>query len=310
MSQDYLQEGFKEVMLSTLIAIGALGLNDVSNVVVGAEDLSTSELRKVASNTSAKVYKVEKGDSLSAIANKFNVSLQDILKYNKNISNPNKISVGQLILIPSEIIANSSLKTDQKPLVSKNKANPIGDSSFIDYMKRVENGIKSGWSKSRKLWFPHISSEGGNKSIAYGHKLTNEERDNNTFARGITDKEAHRLLLSDLKNAETRAISHINDIVNTVTTDAKVKYKLNRNARRSYHELGLKEKQIALDYSYNLRGGLKVFPTFFTALLNGDIDTMQKEYKRSYVKDGVRKPLEDRNKQFYERYLKSYEPSK
>ena len=47
------------------------------------------------------IYEVQPGDSLSAIANKFGLTLQDLLDANQQIQNPNLIKVGQKINIPS-----------------------------------------------------------------------------------------------------------------------------------------------------------------------------------------------------------------
>ena len=54
-----------------------------------------------------------------------------------------------------------------------------------------------GWNKKKKKWFPHVSVEGGKKTIAYGHKLTASD----DFKDGITDTEATKLLLDDIKKA-------------------------------------------------------------------------------------------------------------
>ena len=66
------------------------------------------------------------------------------------------------------------------------------DPGFIKYMKSVENSIKSGWKNNK--WYPHKSAEGGNKTIAYGHKLKAGE----DFSKGITDTQALQLLTKDL----------------------------------------------------------------------------------------------------------------
>ena len=46
------------------------------------------------------LYKIKAGDSLAKIANKFGVTVQQILDANPNITNPNNIFVGQIIVIP------------------------------------------------------------------------------------------------------------------------------------------------------------------------------------------------------------------
>jgi len=49
---------------------------------------------------SPRLYKIKTGDSLAKIANKFGVTVQDILDANPDISNPNNIFVGQIIVVP------------------------------------------------------------------------------------------------------------------------------------------------------------------------------------------------------------------
>lgn len=46
------------------------------------------------------IYEIEPGDTLSKIAAKFGVSLQDLLHANQQIQNPNLIKVGQKVNIP------------------------------------------------------------------------------------------------------------------------------------------------------------------------------------------------------------------
>ena len=44
-------------------------------------------------------YIVKKGDTLSGIANTLGIKLKDIRKMNPNITNPDKIDVGQKIIV-------------------------------------------------------------------------------------------------------------------------------------------------------------------------------------------------------------------
>ena len=50
----------------------------------------------------------------------------------------------------------------------------------------------------------------------------------------------------------------------------------------SYTELDPKRKQMLLDIQFNVRGGIDSFPKFTEAVLDNDINTMQKEYKRYF----------------------------
>ena len=64
------------------------------------EDVSGGEL--ITETITVTYYVVEKGDTLSGIANKLDVKLSDILKANPWITNPDKIDVGQKITVKSK----------------------------------------------------------------------------------------------------------------------------------------------------------------------------------------------------------------
>ncbi|HKG45937.1 MAG TPA: LysM domain-containing protein [Pyrinomonadaceae bacterium] len=63
-------------------------------------------------------YKVKTGDTLSKIAKRNGVSLAQLLKANPQITNPDKIRVGQLINLPDTDTSTTSTETTQ-PLASK-----------------------------------------------------------------------------------------------------------------------------------------------------------------------------------------------
>ena len=70
---------------------------------------------------------------------------------------------------------------------------------FIEYLKKVENGGKTGWNNDDELWYSHASPEGGNDTIGYGHKLLNSELEQ--AAKGLTDIEIDDLLIEDIHKA-------------------------------------------------------------------------------------------------------------
>ena len=162
--------------------------------------------------------------------------------------------------------------------------NPIQDSSFIEYIKGAENSVKAGWDKNLKKWFPHKSAEGGKKTLAYGHKLKSGE----DFSNGITDQEAHNLLQADLKIADDKAKRQVD-----------TKY-----GEGTYDKLDNKRKQMLIDFTYNLKGGLDTFPTFTKGVVTNNPEIMKREYQRKYLPAGKANkkenylPIEDRNNRF------------
>jgi LysM repeat protein len=59
-------------------------------------------------------YKIQPGDSLSSIAQKFGVTVDDIVKAN-NIENPNEIYAGQEIIIPPPKPGGTGQTTEATP---------------------------------------------------------------------------------------------------------------------------------------------------------------------------------------------------
>ena len=148
---------------------------------------------------------------------------------------------------------------------------PTSNSSFIDYLKYVENGNKTGYDKEKKLWFPHKSVEGGNDTIAYGHKIQNGE----DFSGGITDSQAEALLKKDIE---------------------KARMQINKELKGT--KLTPKQEEMFIDFVFNM-GTLKKFPKFVQATLKNDESGMNDQYKRF----AGGKELKGRNMAFARRYL-------
>ena len=161
---------------------------------------------------------------------------------------------------------------------NEKKASPIDDEAFINYMKTVENAPLLAGDKSK---LQHNSAEGGNDTVAFGHKLTDEEVISGKVYgydyTNLSTDQANDIFKSDIKKAHTTLIDKFGD---------------------QYIGLDNKRKQMLIDFQYNL-GGLNKFPKFTEALFKNDTETMMKEYKRFFKdpKSGDMKPL-GRNKNF------------
>jgi len=165
----------------------------------------------------------------------------------------------------------------EKP-APKLKASPIEDEAFINYMKTVENAQLLAGDKSK---LQHSSVEGGNDTVAFGHKLTDKEVSSGKVYgydyTNLTTDQANDIFNADIKKAHAALIDKFGN---------------------QYTGLDNRRKQILIDFQYNL-GSLNAFPKFTTALFAGDEATMMKEYKRFFKdpKSGDMKPL-GRNKNF------------
>lgn len=81
--------------------------------------------------------------------------------------------------------------------------------AYTDTVKALENGDRVGYLPRLERWFPYKSAEGGNMTIGYGHKLTDEESKSwhilvadkvlNWKTVGLTEQEVDQLFMQDLK---------------------------------------------------------------------------------------------------------------
>lgn len=97
--------------------------------------------------------------------------------------------------------------------IPKQEAQVLFHDKFLEALKKEENGIRAGWNKGTKRWFPHRSVEGGTDTIAYGHKLSLGEFSSGMIeingikygigkdGLGLTEQQATALLMSDLTKA-------------------------------------------------------------------------------------------------------------
>ena len=81
--------------------------------------------------------------------------------------------------------------------------------SQMDILKELENSIEKGLKDGK--WYPHESVEGGNKTVAYGHKITDEEAEAGTYDDGLTEEEAIELLKKDIDDANRKVRGNIED---------------------------------------------------------------------------------------------------
>jgi len=102
-------------MLPAIIGIGGGGTSNASPSATRPAS-SASRAPTVAPAPTPVVYVIKKGDTLSKVANRFDVELEDLLAANPDITDPNKISLGQEIIIPSASAAPPA--TSEEPAES------------------------------------------------------------------------------------------------------------------------------------------------------------------------------------------------
>ena len=148
---------------------------------------------------------------------------------------------------------------------------------FIQKIMQWENSIESGWNKNKQRWFPHKSFEGGNPTIAYGHKVTDEDIRSNRFKNGLTQSEAIELLKNDLFAASQKASGLID----------------------SYQSLPVNVRQALINAAY--RGELKSTNKTVKLMNSGKWKAAADEYinRADYKSNsGVRKRMDWNREQF------------
>lgn len=159
-----------------------------------------------------------------------------------------------------------------------------GMQDFVDYMMEAENAEL--WKKTGSVL--HNSPEGGLKTLGFGHKLNQIEQSTGQVMgkpiRDFTREDAEALLRQDI-NARANALA--------------------QRLGPSWKSLSRREQEMLLDIEYNVGSVERTFPSFTKAVLSGDLETQRKEYERFFTdpKTGKEKPIKERNRLFYERYL-------
>jgi len=125
-------------------------------------------------------------------------------------------------------------------------------------LKNQENAGKAGYNKAQDRWYPHVSPEGGKKTIGYGHKLTT-----NNYANGLSTAEVESLLDSDILKHQAIAEKQVDE----------------QYGKGTFDKLPQDSQMLLVDYAYNL-GTLKEFPKFVNGVVTGDKEKMLAEHKR------------------------------
>jgi len=193
--------------------------------------------------------------------------------------------LGINIMINYDAFGNVIASPETEVLMTSRATPDESQDRFVNYLKRVE-GVKRDQGKTP---FRYASPEGGTDTIGIGHKLTDEEVQNNSV---------YGYDLDTLTQSEVDAILRLDLLKYRNNLDKELKSKYNK----SLYDLDSKQQEMLLDFKFNL-GSLGGFPKFTKAVLAGDTATMKKEYKRYFKENGVSKEVKDRNEQFFKTYL-------
>jgi hypothetical protein len=129
---------------------------------------------------------------------------------------------------------------------------------YLTKLRFLENSVKKGYKN--KKWYPYESIEGGNDTIAYGHKILPGE----SFDKGITEAQAKRLQKKDALEKQRLAEYYVDK----------------QYGKGTFDSLPQNHQMLLLDYQYNVSGGLNEFPNFTKALVESDKAKALSEYER------------------------------
>ena len=200
-----------------------------------------------------------------------NIKMDVDLKY--NIDQENIYAMG------------GAIKVELEPVVEKKTYN---QESFSTYIKTIENDkLISGNIKH----FRHKSKEGGLDTIAFGHKLTEEENKTNTV---------YGYDLSKITKENVLEIS--NDILKKDLQ--KTEQILIKTHGNKFINLDIRRKQMLIDFQFNVKNfsSPEVFKKFKKALFAGDEAEMKREYKRIFTDSSGNVKSLARNK-FFKKYF-------
>ena len=216
--------GLKYVLVGFLLLAAAFGLglnsHDRTTSLVSQEAVVQQEpevkIQKQPPVTvhiepetvSRKQYKVLNGDSLWAIANKVkppNVEMHEYVKVLNVVNKEAAMHPGTVFEVPSK----QDLKSVTLPEVLIHF--DVTDSVIVEHLKKAEGtsesqavlkrrllGGKVGPSFKNGKFYPYRDST-GHFTIGYGHYLGKSDKEAAKYRNGISKRQAHNLLISDMK---------------------------------------------------------------------------------------------------------------
>ena len=130
---------------------------------------------------------------------------------------------------------------------------------FINFLKLAEGYVGA---------FPYPSLEGGNPTVGYGHKLTDDELNNGDFDEGLSEAEATTLLLEDA----TLAVGQAKTVYN------------NAHGLGAYNDAPVWGKRMLIDKVFQAgAGGLQQFVKMMKAIFDKNKDAAYAESLTGYI---------------------------
>lgn len=175
------------------------------------------------------------------------------------------------------------------------------DNEFLNYMLSNEN--KRLYLDSLFSDLTHKSVEGGTDTFGFGHKLTPEEQKaqaiNGVPLDKLSREDALNIFQNDLAQAAERAKRKLEA--------GNIKSSKYGVVQAEWDKLSNKQKQMLVDYEFNVKGGLNKFPSFTYGVVNNDKNIIEQEYERKFRDSKGKVQRLARNNDFYDLFLKEPE---
>lgn len=158
--------------------------------------------------------------------------------------------------------------------------------SFQDAIKVVENGVKLGFDRSKGLWFPHKSAEGGTDTLAYGKKLPLPTKEAITNHRGTTLMINNEAVNPYKGITEAQATWLLEDELLKATTIARREWNTFFGKQLEFNKMKMKYQAVLVDKVYNtgslVKSGKFVWKTLASMILNDDEKGVRKAMVAKY----------------------------
>lgn len=149
--------------------------------------------------------------------------------------------------------------------------------ALIDIKRRLKetenskNDPDGGWDEVNKIWKPHDSKEGGEKTIAYGLKLQKDTP--NPVKKKWVDKVNKKGYVTDSEAEEM-----LGDLALSYMNEAKKSYNRRTKNNSAWDELSPKSQSILTDFQYN--PGLYIFKDLIHGFNTENLEEINSQYKR------------------------------
>lgn len=172
------------------------------------QPVTTLPMQKATVLASRKQYVVQAGDSYWIITNKMKPNNVEPLEYMavlKKVNNNVQLHTAVPIYVPNDndlmhvTLPDVAVKFDvYDDIVVNHIKEAEGSKEAQSNNKRRLLGGKVGPSFSKNRFYPYKDTK-GNYTIGYGHYIGPKESEARKYRFGLTEREAHKLLIQDMK---------------------------------------------------------------------------------------------------------------